>query len=71
MNTKEDDKRQHVAPISIKCWDNQLLEIDWAAKRLGTNRSALLRIAALAVARELRGEAAQALPFPLTTDKTA
>lgn len=58
MNTKPYSQRQHKAPTSVKCWDDQLAEIDWAAKRLGIPRSRLFRSAALTVARELRAGAA-------------
>jgi hypothetical protein len=57
VNNKPYNKRQHQAPTSVRCWDDQLQQIDWAAKRLGISRSRLFRSAALQIASELRAGA--------------
>ena len=57
MNAKPWPLRQHKAPTSVRCWDDQLAQIDWAAKRLGMSRSRLFRSAALQIAAELRAGA--------------
>jgi hypothetical protein len=57
MNNKPYSKRQHQAPTSVKAWDWQLEQIDWAANRLGISRSRLFRSAALQIASELRAGA--------------
>jgi hypothetical protein len=57
MNTKPWSLRQHQTPTSVRCWDDQLKQIDWAAERLGISRSRLFRSAALQVAAELKAGA--------------
>jgi hypothetical protein len=57
MNTKPWPLRQHKTPTSVRCWDDQLQQIDWAAKRLGVSRSRLFRSAALQIAAELKAGA--------------
>jgi uncharacterized protein (DUF1778 family) len=61
MNTKPYSQRQHKAPTSVRCWDDQLAELDAAAAALGISRSRLMRSAALTVAAELRAGAERPL----------